>query len=90
MTPWLSEMLTLETVTLKFIKNLRKGNYQFKYLRQIHSEDKSDKVIETTINKDFKTPGGLKSCSTKTNTVYRWRINASYRASLCSHLQEFL
>ena len=36
--PWLSEMLTLETVIQKFIKNLKKGISQFNYQRQIHSE----------------------------------------------------
>ena len=47
-------------------------------------------MIETTINKDTKKPGGLTGFSTKTNEVNRWTINASYRASLYSHLQEFL
>ena len=47
-------------------------------------------MIETTINKHTKTPGGLTGFSTKTNVVDRWTINASYRASLYSHLQEFL
>ena len=50
----------------------------------------ADRVIETTINKVTKTPGGLTGFSTKTNAVDRWTINASYRASLYSHLQEFL
>ena len=49
-----------------------------------------DKVIETTTKKDTKTPGGLTGFSTKTNAVDRWTINASYRTSMYSHLQEFL
>ena len=31
---------------------------QFKCLTKIHLEDKTDKVIETTVNKDTKTPRG--------------------------------
>ena len=42
------------------------------------------------INKDTKTPGGLTGFSTKSNAVDRRTANAAYRASLYSHLQEFL
>ena len=47
----------------------------------------ADKIIETTINKDTKTPGGLKGFSTKINTVNRWILNATHRSSLrrCFH-----
>ena len=91
LTPWLSEMLTLETIFQKFIKNLKKEISHSNNLRQIHSEDnKSDKVIETTINKGSKTPAGLTGCSSKSNRKDRWTINASYCARFYSHLQEFL
>lgn len=47
----------------------------------------ADKVIETTINKDTKTPGGTTGFSTNSNAINRWALNASYRAKLrcCFH-----
>ena len=51
------------------------------------SRVETDKVIETTINWDTKTPGGLKGFSTKINTVNRWILNPTNRASMrrCFH-----
>ena len=81
----------MKRVIQKFIKNLKKGNFsvQLSETNPI-GRCKPGRVIETTINKDTKTPGGLTGSSTKTNAVDRRAINASYRASLYSHLQEFL
>jgi hypothetical protein len=47
----------------------------------------TDKVIEMTLNKDTKTPGGTTGFSTNVNAVKRWEINAAYRAALrsCFH-----
>ena len=42
----------------------------------------ADKVIETTINKDTKTPGGTTGFSANSNAINRWALNASYRAKL--------
>ena len=54
------------------------------------SRVKADKVIETTINWDTKTLGSLKSFSTKINTVNRWILNATHRASMCRCFHEML
>ncbi len=47
----------------------------------------TDKVIEMTLNKDTKTPGGTTCFSTKIGAARRWKVNASYRAALrrCLH-----
>ena len=46
-----------------------------------------DKVIETTINKDTKTPGRTIGFSTNVNANNKWALNATYRAALrkCLH-----
>ena len=49
----------------------------------------ADRVIQTTINKETKTAGGLTGFSTKFDAVDRRTVNAAYCASLYSHLQEF-
>ena len=37
----------------------------------------TNEVIEMTLNRDMKTPGGTTGFSTNTNTVKRWEIDAS-------------
>ena len=51
------------------------------------SRCETDMVIEMTLNKDTKTPGGTTGFSTNVNGVHRWEINAGYRADLqnCFH-----
>ena len=51
------------------------------------SKCETDKVIEMTLNKDTKTPGGTTGFSTSVNEVRRWEVNASYRDELrtCFH-----
>ena len=50
----------------------------------------ADQVIETTINKDGKCPGGWKGFSAKADPVTRWVKNATHRASLKHELHEFV
>ena len=50
----------------------------------------TDKVIETTISKDSKCPGGWKGFSTKADTATRWIKKATHRASLKRELFEFV
>ena len=91
LTPWLSEMLTLETSHPEVYQQFKKGNFSVQLSEtNPFGRCEPDRVIETTAHKGTKTPGGLTGFSTKTNAVDRWTINASYRASLYSHLQEFL
>ena len=51
------------------------------------SRCETDMVIEMTLNKDIKTPGGTAGFSTNVNGVHGWEINAGYRADLqkCFH-----
>ena len=88
---WLSEMLTLETSHPEVFQEFKKGNFSVQLSEtNPFGTCEPDRLIETTTNKDTKTPGGLTGFSTKTNAVDQWTINVSYRASLYSHLQEFL
>ena len=91
LTPWLSDMINLETSHPDVYHEFKRGNFSVQLSEtNPFGRCEPDKAIETTINKDTKTPGGLTGFSTKTNAVDQWTINASYRASLYSHLQEFL
>ena len=49
-----------------------------------------DKLIEVTINKDTKCPGGLEGFSTNIGQVNRWTLNATYRTDMCRCLQDNL
>ena len=87
MTPWLSEMLTLETIHPEVYQEFKKGNFLVQLSeRNSFGRCEPDRVTKTTINKDTKTPGGLTGFSTKTSVVGRWKINASQQASLYLHL----
>ena len=88
---WLSEMVTLETSHPEVFQEFKKGNFSVQLSEtNPFGTCEPDRLIETTTNKDTKTPGGLTGFSTKTNAVDQWTINVPYRASLYSHLQEFL
>ena len=89
--PWLSDMINLEISHPDVYHEFKRGDFSVQLSETNRfGRCEPDKVIKTTINKDTKTLGGLTGFSTKTNAVNRWTINASYRASLYSHLQEFL
>ena len=91
MTPWLSEMFTLETSHRKIYQEFKKGKFSVQLSEtNPFGRCEADRVIQTTINKETKTPGGLTGFSTKSNAVDRRMVNAAYCASLYSHLQDFL
>ena len=84
----LGEMLNLEKNHSMIYQEYVAGNVSVQLsTRNTFGRIEADKVIETTINKDTKTPGGLKGFSTNVNTVDRWILNATHRASLrkCFH-----
>ena len=47
---------------------------------KIFSRIETDKIIEMTMNKDTKIPGGTTGFLTNVGTGPRWELNASYRA----------
>ena len=88
LTPWLSEILTLETSHPEVYREFKKRNLSVQLSEtNPFGRCEPDRVIETTINKDTRTPGGLIGFSTKTNAVDRWMISASYCANVYSHLR---
>ena len=70
LTPWLSEILTLETSHPEVYQEFQKGNFSVQ-LSETNPFGRSepDRVIETTIDKGTKTLGGLTDLSTKINAV---------------------
>ena len=84
----LADMLQLPEDFPEVYKEFMNGNFAAqltdgsKFSRVV-----TDKVIEMTLNKDTKTPGGCTGFSTNVNAVKRWEINAAYRAALrtCFH-----
>ena len=60
MKPWLSEMVTLETSHPEIYQKFKKGNFSIQLSEtNPFGRCEADRVIETAINKDTKTPGGL-------------------------------
>jgi hypothetical protein len=87
MTVMLSDMLSLPEKFPKIYSEFIKGNFAAQISDGAFSRSETDKVIEMTLNKDTKTPGGTTGFSTNSGAVKRWEINASYRAALrtCFH-----
>ena len=63
----------------------------------VHLTDKSqfsrvatDKVIEMTLNKDTKTPGGCTGFSRNGNAVKRWQTSAAYIAVMSTYFLKHL
>ena len=89
---FLGEIIALETTHPEVYKDFQEGQFAV----QLSSNNpfgrvEADKTIETTINKDTRTPGGTtKNFSTNPNAVYHWTINASYRAAIRNCFQNFL
>ena len=54
------------------------------------SRSETDKVIEMTINKGTKTPGGATRFSTKISGIKRWEITPSYTANIPKCLHQHL
>ena len=70
LTPFLGEMLNLEVDHPEIYHAFVQGNFSV----QLNEDNtfgrmEADKVIETTINKDTKTPGGTTGFSTNSNAI---------------------
>lgn len=86
----LGDMLTLEEDHPEVYAEFCSGNFTVQLSENKFSRTESDKVIEMTLNRDSKTPGGTTGFSINTNTVKHWEVNSSYRASLRSVLHQYL
>ena len=88
LTAFLGDMLQLPSEFPGVYKELMNGNFAAQLTDgNKFSRVETDKVIEMTLNKVTKTPGGCTGFSTNINAVKRWEINAAYRAALrtCFH-----
>ena len=76
-------MLSLQEDFPEIHQEFMKGNFTVQLSDDVpFAKTETDKVIEMTLNKDTKTPGGTTGFSTNIGAVKRWEINASYRAKL--------
>ena len=85
---FLGDMLALEEDFPEIHQQCKAGNFAAQLSGgNAFSRCETDKVIEMTLNKDTKTPGGTTGFSTNVGAVRRWEVNASYRAELrkCFH-----
>ena len=82
LTVMLGDMLALEKDFPEIYEQFLHGNFTAQLTEGMFNRVETDKVIEMTLNKDTKTPGGTTGFSTSLGAVQRWEINASYRASL--------
>ncbi|XP_066925450.1 uncharacterized protein [Clytia hemisphaerica] len=78
----LGDMLALEHDFPEIYEQFILGNFTAQISDGVFSRVETDKVIEMTLNKDTKTPGGTTGFSTNIGAVHRWELNATYRASL--------
>ena len=86
-TVMLADMLSLPDKFPDVYAEFKKGNFSAQISDGSFSRVETDKIIEMTLNKDTKTPGGTTGFSTNPGAVKRWELNASYRAALrtCFH-----
>ena len=83
----LGEMLELKKLFLEVHQQFRAGKFAVQLTNDNpFSRCETDKVIETTLNKDTKTPGGTTGFSANVNAVHRWEINAGYRADISMNI----
>ena len=82
LTVMLGDMLSLKNEFPDVQNECISGKFAAQLSDNAFSRIETDKVIEMTINKDTKTPGGTTGFSTNIGAVKRWEINASYRVSL--------
>ena len=79
----LGEMLDLEKLFPEVYQHFQAGKFAAHLTNDNpFSRCETDKVIEMTLNKDTKAPGGATGFSTNVNAVHRWEINAGNRVDL--------
>ena len=86
----LGEMLNLKQNYSYTYREFAAGNFCVQLSPNSFSRVEADKVIETTVNWDTKTSGGLKGFSTKSIKVNRWMLNATHGASMRQCFYEML
>ena len=81
LTVMLGELSSLETDHPDVYQEFMEGNFTVQLSEHCtFGRMEPDKVIEMTINKDTKTPGGTTGFSMKQDAIMRWTLNSSYRA----------
>ena len=79
LTAMFSEMLTREDDFPEIYEEFVAGNFTVQFCNHGRfSGTEPDKVIEMTLNRDAKTPGGTTGFSTNIGAVHGWEINSKY------------
>ena len=86
----LPELFSLEEQFPEVYHQCIPGNFAAELSDGVVSRVETDKIIEMTINKGTKTPGGNTGFSTNVGAVKQWKVNASYREELRSNLHQHL
>ena len=77
-----SEMVVLEESHPEAYKAVNTGNFAVQLSSsRAFSQTPTDQTIEQTLNRGTKVKGGIIRFSTSQNTVQRWMLTASERAS---------
>ena len=90
LTPFLSEMIAVETSFSKVYTEFINGNFVVQ-LSDFNpfGKVKPDKLIEVKVNRDTKTHGGTIGFSTNCNAINRWVLNALFRGGFCTAFHYF-
>ena len=89
--PTLAELTELEEKYPGVYTEFIAGNFSAKMTsKNTFGCIKIDKVIEVTINKDKKCPGGLRGFSTNINQVNLWALNITHQVEMQCYFQEHL
>ena len=91
LTVMLGDLTAIESEFPNVYQEFKHGNFTSQ-LEADHpfARMEPDKIIECSMNKDTKTPGGTTGFSTKSPAVMRWTLNAAYRADLRKKLYGFI
>ena len=84
------EMFSVEEQFPEVYHQCIPGNFAAELRDGVFSRAETDKVIEMTINKGTKTPGGNTGFSTNVCAIKQWKVSASYREELRSILHQHL
>ena len=82
-----ASQLNLSQSHLNMLKKFEKGNFSVRRVPGKFNRFPSDQVIEQTVNRDQKGPGGIIGFSTTEGTVQRWILTSHIAARLTSQME---
>ena len=86
---WVSQ-LNLSQSHPNMLKEFQKDNFSVRRVPGKFNRLPADQVIEKTVNRNQKGPGGIIGFSTKEGTVQRWILTSHFAARLISQMEDSL